>query len=226
MNWLKECTVIIPCLNEAANIRSLILGVTRFLPSVIVVDDGSSDETAKLATQAGAIVLQHERPRGKGAALARGWQHAQGLGFGWTLSMDGDGQHCPSDIPAFLGAAENSGAALVVGNRMANPHGMPWLRRAVNRWMSRRLSRVASCPMPDTQCGFRLMNLDVWSKLNIRASHFEIESELLLTFAAAGQKIEFVPIKVIYGNEESKIRPLRDTWRWFRWLREYGKRGA
>jgi hypothetical protein len=86
--------------------------------------------------------------------------------------------------------------------------------------MSRRLSSIAGCPLADTQCGFRLMNLGVWEKLKIETRHFEIESELLLAFAAGSYKIEFVPIQVIYRDEASKIRPLADTWRWFRWLQK------
>jgi glycosyltransferase involved in cell wall biosynthesis len=205
-------------LNEAANIQSLVVQVQKRLPSIIIIDDGSVDGTGKLAAAAGAEVLRHEQPCGKGAALNAGWQKARKLGFSWALAMDGDAQHAPEDIPVFLTAAEKEGAALVVGNRMVNPAGMPWLRRRVNRWMSRRLSQIAGCPLPDTQCGFRLMNLEAWAGLTIQSSHFEIESELLLAFAAAGHKIVFVPIQVIYQNEESKIRPLQDTWRWFRWL--------
>jgi len=193
------------------------------LPAIIVVDDGSSDDTGKRAATAGATVLRHERPQGKGAALNSGWQRARATGFSWALTMDGDGQHSPSDIPAFLAAAENGGAALAVGNRMANPAGMPWLRRRVNGWMSRRLARVAGCDWPDTQCGFRLMNLGIWSNLQLQTTHFEIESELLLAFAAAGHRIDFVPIQVIYQDEESKIRPLQDTWRWFRWWMGRGR---
>ena len=206
-----------PCLNEAASIVSLVKEVQKLIPAVIVVDDGSMDGTGRLAGQAGARVLRHGEPRGKGAALNAGWRLARDLGFKWALTLDGDGQHSPSDMPAFLSAAETSAAALIVGNRMANPSGMPWLRRRVNRWMSRQLTRAAGCDLPDTQCGFRLMNLAVWSKLQIQTNHFEMESELLLAFAAAGFPIVFVPIRVIYQNEESKIRPLQDTWRWFRW---------
>lgn len=192
------------------------------LPTVIVIDDGSSDETGKLAAQAGAEVLRHERPQGKGVALSFGWRRAYERGFLWALTMDGDGQHSPEDIPVFLDCAAKGQAALIVGNRMSNPCGMPWVRRQVNRWMSQRLSRLAGCDLPDTQCGFRMMNLSAWSNLQLQTSHFEIESELLLAFAAAGHRIEFVPIQVIYQDEESKIRPLKDTWRWFRWLRSRG----
>src|SRR2546423_1902369 len=201
MNWSKQCAVVIPCLNEAATIGPLVQEISKRLSTVIVVDDGSTDETSKVAAQQGAVVLRHQASLGKGAALIRGWSHGQELGFSWALTMDGDGQHAPSDIPAFLRAAEEGTPALIVGNRMARPDGMPWLRRQVNRWMSRRLSRVAGCELADTQCGFRLMNLRDWSRMKLQTRHFEIESELLLAFAAAGLKIEFVPIQVIYRNE-------------------------
>src|SRR5262245_14706823 len=133
--------------------------------------------------------------------------------------MDGDGQHSPKDIPLFSERAATTQAALIVGNRMHNPASMPWLRRMVNRWMSRRLSTLAGQKLPDTQCGFRLVRLDAWAKLNLRAERFEVESEWLLVFAESGYVIEFVPVQVIYDSERSKINPLLDTWRWFRWLK-------
>lgn len=218
MDWPAQCAVVIPCLNEAGTIGSLVREVRIVLPAVIVVDDGSSDATGKRASAEGAEVVRHAQPQGKGAALNSGWRRAHERGFYWALTMDGDGQHSPGDIPTFLDCAAESRASLIVGNRMANPAGMPWLRKRVNAWMSRRLSQVAGCPLPDTQCGFRLIDLKVWAGLQLQTSHFEIESEMLLAFAAAGHRIEFVPIQVIYEEEESKIRPLRDTWRWFRWL--------
>jgi glycosyltransferase involved in cell wall biosynthesis len=220
MDWVNECAVVIPCLNEAAMIGPLVSEIRRALPAVIVVDDGSTDRTAELARSAGAEVIRHERPQGKGAALAAGWRSAQGRGFTWVLSMDGDGQHAPSDIPVFLECATGSSARLIVGNRMQNPEPMPWLRRWVNQWMSRRISRLTGRELPDTQCGFRLMHLGTWSAIHLRADNFEIESELLLKFIAAGHPLAFVPVQVIYRDERSKIRPLRDAWRWLHWWRQ------
>jgi glycosyltransferase involved in cell wall biosynthesis len=219
MNWPIECVVIIPCLNEGPTILPLVEAVRAQLPQVIVVDDGSTDETATLAKNAGAEVISHTQTRGKGAALNTGWKRALELGFAWALMLDGDAQHAPEDIPAFLAAAEQSAADLVVGNRMTDTGPMPWLRLQVNRWMSRRLSKATGLSLPDSQCGFRLMRLDPWSRLPIETTHFEIESEVLLAFAAAGYSIQFVPVKVIYKNECSKIHPLRDTLRWFHWWR-------
>lgn len=189
----------------------------RFVETVVVVDDGSSDDTAAAASGAAAIVLGHDENRGKGAALNTGLQWLCERKFEWALTLDGDGQHLAADIPVFWQCAESTGAPLIVGNRMAHPAGMPRLRRWVNRWMSRRLSSLAGCSLPDTQNGYRLINLKVWKCLTVRASKFEIESEILLAFALAGYAIQFVPVQVVYAGEVSKIRPCFDSLRWFRW---------
>jgi glycosyltransferase involved in cell wall biosynthesis len=217
MVWADECAAVIPCLNEGAAISALVRAVRPYLPKVIVVDDGSTDKTSARAAEAGAEIIRHARPRGKGAALRSGWKRAAELGFSWALTLDGDGQHAPADIPRLFSAAEN-GAVLVVGNRMAQPLAMPWTRRAVNRWMSRCLSRRAGRELPDSQCGFRLLRLDLLSGLVLKTNHFEIESEVLLRFLAAGHTVEFVPVQAIYKHEHSKIQPLCDTLRWFRWF--------
>jgi glycosyltransferase involved in cell wall biosynthesis len=217
MDWKRQCAAVIPCFNEASRIAPVIEGVRRHLSHVIVVDDGSTDGTAREAKAAAAEVIGQCRNGGKGTALRTGWRHARELGFTWALTLDGDGQHGPDDIPKFFDRAENTSAALVVGDRMGNAAAMPWLRRQVNRWMSRRLSGRAHVRLPDSQCGFRLANLETLASLPLAARRFEIESETLLAFLAAGERVEFVPIQVIYGPGPSKICPLLDTWRWMRW---------
>ncbi len=219
VNWSAKCAAVIPCLNEAEAIAELVAAVRHFLPHVLVVDDGSSDDTAARARAAGAEVIRHETPQGKGAALVSGWNHARAQGFPWAICLDGDGQHAPADIAQFLSAADRNGAPLIVGNRMGHAAAMPWLRRNVNRWMSRRLSALTGRELPDSQCGFRMLHLETWSQLSIETRHFEIESELLVAFSIAALPIEFVPVQVIYGREHSKIHPWRDTVRWFRWWR-------
>ena len=169
-------------------------------------------------------MLRHQGNQGKGAALQTGWRWARERGFKWALTLDGDGQHSPEDIPSLFSCADRTSATLVVGNRMADAKRMPWLRRWVNRWMSRRLSKLAGRYLPDSQCGFRLMNLACWSALPVSASRFEIESEVLLAFTQSGLVVEFVPIRVIYKGEQSKIQPLRDTVRWLRWWKRAWRR--
>jgi glycosyltransferase involved in cell wall biosynthesis len=217
MNWKTQCAAVIPCLNEARAIAQVVGAVRQLVPTVLVIDDGSQDETGAIAKSAGAEVIRNAVPQGKGAALQMGWRHAHERGFNWALTMDGDGQHSANDAPTFFEVAECAGAKLVIGNRMSNPKGMPLVRRLVNRWMSDRISALAGISLPDSQCGFRLMNLDVWNQMPVGASHFEIESDVLVAFAKAGYAIEFAPIEVIYKNEQSKIHPVRDTVRWVRW---------
>jgi hypothetical protein len=97
---------------------------------------------------------------------------------------------------------------------------MPWLRRLVNRWMSHQLSRRAALGLPDSQCGFRLLRLEAWAQLQIESQHFEVESETLLAFVAAGFRVGFVPVPVIAAPRPSRVHVLPDTLRWFRWLRQ------
>ena len=212
---LSKVMIVVPCLDESATIAGVVRESRRYVATVLVVDDGSSDNTADLARGAGATVIRHATPRGKGLALQAGWEWARQHNFTAAITMDGDGQHACTDIPCFL---ENADAAsLLLGNRMGDPVGMPWLRRSVNRWMSRRLSRLTGVDIPDSQCGFRLIHLEHLRALELTASRFEIESDLLVGIIALGLRVKSVPIRVVYGSERSKINPLRDTVRWFRW---------
>jgi len=102
---------------------------------------------------------------------------------------------------------------------MHRAEAIPWLRRAVNRWMSQRISRLAGRRLPDSQCGFRLINAQSLSALGLKTDHFEFESEMLLAFVRAGYQVEFVPIEVIGRGQRSHVHPLADTWRWLRWWR-------
>jgi glycosyltransferase involved in cell wall biosynthesis len=217
MNWRNTTAAVIPCYNEASTIPQLVQDTRNHIPHVFVVDDGSRDSTASEALAAGAFVLRHPQNRGKGAALQTGLSTASQRGFQWTMLLDGDGQHCPEDIPRFLSCADTTGAPLVIGDRFRQPRSMPWLRRTVNVWMSRELSRLAGYPLADTQCGFRLVNLAAWRALPFRTLHFEVESEMVLSFVRASRRIEFVPVQVLPRTRPTHIRPLLDTWRWFKW---------
>lgn len=216
----SNCAAVIPCLNESASISALVAAVRGQLSSVLVVDDGSVDGTARLAENAGAIVLRHLKNFGKGAALQTGLAHALKSGFEWAVTLDGDGQHAPEDLPTLFRRAEMTGAKMVVGNRMDEAQKMPWLRRWVNRAMSRMLSRRAGKFLPDTQSGFRLIHLPTWSALALAAEKFEVESEMLLAFVASGQGVEFAPVQVLRSNRASHICPLADTLRWLAWWKK------
>ena len=169
------------------------------------------------ARAAGAKVLRHHGNLGKGTALRTGFEHARALGFKWAITLDGDSQHAPEDLPKFFNNAERTGAELVIGNRFADAKKIPWVRRFVNRWMTNRISRLTGVALADSQCGFRLVNLEAIGSLPLETEHFETESELLVECLRAGLKVEFVPVQVNYPTGQSKIRPIPDAWRWLRW---------
>jgi glycosyltransferase involved in cell wall biosynthesis len=214
-----NCAAVIPCYNEAKTIGPLVTALQQQLPLVVVVDDGSTDGTACVAENAGAIVLRHEQNKGKGASLQTGLSRALHLGCEYAVTLDGDGQHSPSDLPPFLRCAEETGVPLIIGNRMHQAEAMPRVRRHVNRWMSQKLSRYAGQFLPDTQSGFRLIHLQTWASLPLSARRFEVESEMLMAFVAANHAVEFVPIQVIAATRKSRIRPITDTMRWWKWWR-------
>jgi glycosyltransferase involved in cell wall biosynthesis len=218
MAWHHECAVVIPCFNEQAAIAGVVRDVRRLVRTVFVVDDGSSDGTADVAAEAGALVIRHAERSGKGAALMRGFLAARERGFTHVLCMDGDGQHAVADIPAFFDCCEQTKAGLIIGNRFEVKGRMPIVRRWVNILMSRALSCAAREKLPDTQCGFRLLRLSLLSSVETWSTHFEFESELLMEVIRAGGRIAFIPIETIYRSEQSKINPVRDTLRWLSWL--------
>lgn len=217
MNWSRNCIAVVPCFNEAASIGEVVAGIRQHLPAVLVVDDGSTDNTAKAARLAGAAVISHPSNRGKGAALRSGLREAARQGFLWALLLDGDGQHHPQDIPALLDVASSGDVDLVIGNRTEDPVALSFVRRQVNRWMSRRISLKVGFTCPDSQCGFRLVRIEAAQGETLHRDHFETESEMLVVFAAGGRRVRFVPVRCLASRRASHIRPLRDTWRWFRW---------
>ncbi len=222
----KLC-VLIPAFKEEIHVAAVVREVREFCPDaeIVVIDDGSPDDTKKVSTSAGATVLEHVHNQGKGAALQTGFDYAREQGFDLVLTLDADGQHAPSDIPAFLQAYERTHNSVLVGNRMGDIARMPRLRRFVNRTMSDLLSRTMGQYVPDSQCGFRLYHRTAFPEgLQDPASRrYAAESEILLRLSLRGVKIGAVAIQTIYGDEKSKVNPLTDTFRFFRMLRRFKK---
>ena len=208
---------VIPCLNEARTIGPLVSALAPHVHASLVVDDGSTDDTSSVATEAGARVLRHPHPLGKGAALASGWTTAASSGALWVLLLDGDGQHAPEDAPGLFAAAASPNIQLVVGDRTPQADSMPWIRRVTNRCMSRWITSLAGVPIPDSQCGYRLVHLPSLERVRLQTRQFEIESEMIVAFARANLGIATAPIQVRYQGERSKISPIPDSIRWLRW---------
>lgn len=209
---MKVCALI-PAYNEAATIAGVVRGCAPHVAEVLVVDDGSGDDTCRLAEEAGATVIIHKHNAGKGAAIRTGFTCVRGLELDAVVLLDGDGQHQTSEIPRFIQAAERTGASIILGDRMGDVASMPALRRWTNRTTSAILSRLARRHIRDSQCGFRLLRTGVLADLDLKTAHYDTESEILLQAAYAGHRIVNLPIKTIYDAAPSHIRPLRDTWR-------------
>src|ERR1700738_5085242 len=154
-----KVAAVIPAYNEEKHIGDVVRRTRHKLDNVLVVDDGSQDQTADRAREAGAEVIVHEQNRGKGESIKTGLRHWLERQFDFVIILDADGQHRPEEIERFVAAAVSAAAPkLVLGNRMKDVGRMPLVRRLVNRYMSRRISRVCGHEIPDTQCGFRLLH--------------------------------------------------------------------
>ena len=211
--------MVIPAYQAESTIGLLVEAVRRQGLEVIVVDDASPDATAEKAGKAGASVIVRSSNGGKGVALRQGLEQACRGRFHWFLTMDADGQHLAREIPLFLREAASGHADIIIGNRMRNPRGMPFLRFATNRFMSWLLSRITHQNVPDTQCGFRIVSRAVLEKVELSADRFEIDSEFVVKAAWAGFRIVFISVSSVYRREPSFIRPFRDTVRFFRFIR-------
>ena len=173
---------------------------------------------AKIAESNGAIVLRHDKNMGKGASLREGFKYVLKEGFDAALVMDGDGQHETGDLGNFFKKMEDTGADIVIGNRMSDASSMPLVRKITNRFMSNVISKLCGHKIPDTQCGFKLIKRRVLENIDLESSNYEIESEILIKAARKGFKIESVPVKTVYRGEMSKINPIVDTIRFLNLL--------
>lgn len=214
---------VIPAYLEEKHIADVARRTLNQLANVVVIDDGSSDATAAEARKAGADVIVHEQNRGKGESIKSGFRYWLEQGSTYVVILDGDGQHLPEEIDRFIAAASATGAKLLIGTRMNDVREMPFVRRAVNRYMSRKISRVCGQEIPDTQCGFRMVHRDIIPDLLGGTERFDYETEMLILASRAGCRIASVPISTVYSDEVSSIHPLRDTLRFFKLMRRYKK---
>jgi len=217
-----KTAAIIPAYREERHISDVVRRTRDQLDHVLVVDDGSRDTTARCAREAGAEVIVHSQNRGKGEAIKTGLRHWLDRQFIHVIILDADGQHLPEEIDRFMATAAQAGdRSFFLGNRMNNLTGMPFVRRVVNRYMSNRISRICRQKIPDTQCGFRMLDRQLIPELLHGGNRFDYETEMLIIASRKGYRIESVPITTVYSDEVSRIQPARDTIRFFKLMRRY-----
>lgn len=208
-----EFCVLIPALNAEDTIGEIIRGCKRHIGNVIVVDDGSSDRTSLISRAEGAFVLRHEKNMGKGMALRTGFSYALSKGYDGVLTLDADGQHNPSDIPAFIKRYAEDSPDIIIGNRMVEKEKIPKYRYYTNLVGIYFISKASGQTFDDSQSGYRLYRREVIKEVPLKTSGFETETEILIKAGRMGYRIVSVPIGVNYDNVKSHYRRLNDTFR-------------
>ena len=210
---MKTC-LLLPAYNESKTIGQIIQESSEFISDIVVIDDGSSDETGEIAIASGAVCLANAMNCGKGSALRKGFAYALTHGYELIFTMDSDRQHDPADIPRFLEHFHSTRPDILIGARTERPLQalMPFHRRVNNRLISYVGSKLCGQRVPDFQSGYRLIRADVLQQVHLETERYETESELLIKAGQLGFRIESLPIQTRYGDEVSHIKPLREMW--------------
>lgn len=215
-------SVVIPCLNEAENIEACVTAALATIAQmgivgeVVVADNDSEDDSARLAEQAGARVVV-ERRRGYGSAYLAGFEASRGR---YIVMADADLTYDFNEIPRFVAALEE-GAEMVIGDRMDNiqPGAMPWLHRYVgNPILTGILNLFFRTGINDAHCGMRALRRDVLARLDLRTTGMEFASEMVIRASKENLRIAEFPIEYHPRGGESKLSSFRDGWRHLRFL--------
>jgi glycosyltransferase involved in cell wall biosynthesis len=208
----RHICAVIPTYNNGGTVAEVVRRVLQQGLPVIVVDDGSTDGTQDALKGLDIIILRHSQNRGKGIALRTGLEEARRLGYRQALTIDADGQHDPSDIPALVAAA--APRTLVVGSRNIAAEGMPSGSTFANRFSNFWFTLQTAHKLPDTQTGFRIYPLEDLPSLKLLTARYEAELTLLVFSAWKGLKLVPVPVKVYYPEDRvSHFRPFADFFR-------------
>ena len=214
---MRTC-VVMPTYNNRGTLSSIVERVLDFCNYLIVVNDGSTDDTADILALYDdriTVVCYYEN-RGKGYALKRGFAKAKAMGFNYAITIDSDGQHFPEDIPLFLEALKQHPCSLIVGSRNLNQENMPGQNTFANKFSNFWFRIQTGINLPDTQTGFRLYPLRYLPNMDRITSRYEAELELLVYSAWRGIDIIPIEVNVYYPKGEERVSHFRPFWDFFR----------
>ncbi len=215
----KDIIVAIPAFNAGHTLDTVLAGVRKHLPreQILVINDGSSDDTTDCAKRNCARLLVHEKNLGKGAALKTAFKYVlRETAAQAVITLDADGQHSPDEIPKFIQNFRQEKSDLVIGARDFTLKAMPLFRLMSNLITSKLLSLKAGQTIPDSQSGYRLYSRWLLQKLELQTNGYETESEIIIQASRGNFKLDFVPIETIYNGATSHIRGFRDVTRFIR----------
>lgn len=209
-----KCCVIIPTYNNATTLHQVIDGVLEYTSNIILVNDGSTDGTLEILAKYKQLeLIDIQQNKGKGNALKNGFRKAVDLGYRYAISIDSDGQHMPSDLPAFLEKIEAEPDSLIIGARNMNQAGIPSKSSFGNRFSNFWFLVDTGIKLPDTQSGYRLYPIEKLKKMKYFTRKFEFEIEVIVRAAWKGIEVSSIPIDVFYAKGEERIshfRPFAD----------------
>jgi len=202
--------ILIPVFNEAETIGEVVAAARAHAP-VLVVDDGSEDASAAAARAAGAELLRHPRRLGKGQAIRTGIAAARSRGASVVVTLDGDGQHDPQDLPAVLDTSQSSPRAIVIGTRLAEAGALEPDRLNAIRVAGFFVYWASGLKLEDTQSGYRAYPVALFDEVALRRGGFVLETEVLIAAAGRGWQVREVPVRAIpRARRRSRFRPLGD----------------
>lgn len=215
MQSFDKICILIPAYNAQETLGSVLRKVEPLKIDIIVVDDGSSDETKRVSSEMGVHLLSHPVNLGKGAALRTGFQYILQKDYEVVITLDADGQHNPSEIPFLLRIFQNVKPDILIASRAAEFGKMTFLRRFWNRLGVKAVARLCHSDITDSQSGFRLIRTSLLKEVNLSTSHFETELELLIKACKKGFSVLSIPINTqkVDGTSSTHFRPVADTWR-------------
>jgi glycosyltransferase involved in cell wall biosynthesis len=211
---LDKICILIPAYNAQETLGFVLKKIKPLKIDTVVIDDGSSDETKRVALENGAQLVGHPLNLGKGAALRTGFQYILQRDYHMVITLDADGQHDPSEIPSLLKIFQSVRPDILIASRAAEFGKMTFLRRFWNRLGVKAVARLCHSDITDSQSGFRLIRTEVLKGVDLFTSRFETELELLINACKRGFSVLSVPIKTqnVDGTGSSHFRPVVDTW--------------
>lgn len=232
-----ELALLIPAYNEEKYIEGVIENSSKYGMDIIIIDDGSTDSTASIVESLISAyspylkLIRHSKNLGKGQALITGFDYIKENDYTGVITLDADGQHDTREILDFLEVIRRTDPDLVIGNRLDNTVGMPFIRLATNVFTSWIISKIAGKKVSDVQSGYRYLKTIALKKIKLKTKNFDTEPEIILRAGWLDMKILNVPIKTIYHDDfVSYVNPVKDTIKFFKlvlnslkWKREFRK---
>lgn len=208
-----KIAVLVPTYNNGGTLASVLSDLLLVTDQIIVINDGSSDNTSEILKGFLVTVISYEKNQGKGFAIRTGFKKAIELGFDYVITIDSDGQHFANDIPQFIDALPAHPNAIIIGARNMEQSSVPGKSSFGNRFSNFWFWFETGKKMPDTQSGFRLYPIKTLKPTTFVTRKYEFEIEVLVRAAWSGVEVTSVPVKVFYADKSVRIshfRPFTD----------------